>query len=255
MGSTRREFLELGALAALGGALGTSPSRLRLPARSRIKAVAFDGFPVIDPRPVAARAEELFPGRGAELMNAWRTRQFEYTWLRTLSHQYADFWHVTEEALRFAAKSLKLELPGETRDRLLGTYLELKAWPDVAPALKALKAAGIRMAFLSNFTAPMLDAALKNASLDGFFEPHLSTDRVRAYKPDPRAYQMGLDAFKLKRDEVAFAASAGWDVAGAAWFGYPTIWINRMDQPAEELGVAPAATGRDLRDLVAFVGA
>ena len=46
----------------------------------------------------------MFPGKGAELSNAWRTRQFEYTWLRTMSGRYADFWHVTEEALIFAAK-------------------------------------------------------------------------------------------------------------------------------------------------------
>jgi 2-haloacid dehalogenase len=37
-------------------------------------------------------------------------------------------------------------------------------------------------------------------------EPHLSTDRVKAFKPDPRAYQMGVDAFKLKKEEIAFAA-------------------------------------------------
>ena len=39
----------------------------------------------------------------------------------------------------------------------------------------------------------------------------LSTDLVRAYKPDPRAYQMAIDAFRLQGDEIAFAAFAGWD--------------------------------------------
>ena len=75
--------------------------------RNKIRAVAFDGFPIIDPRPVFAEVEEMFPGKGAELSNAWRTRQFEYTWLRTMSDRYADFWHVTEEALIFAAKLMK----------------------------------------------------------------------------------------------------------------------------------------------------
>ena len=62
------------------------------------KAIAFDGFPIIDPRPVALRAEALFPGRGGQLMEGWRTRQFEYTWLRTLSGRYADFWQVTQDS-------------------------------------------------------------------------------------------------------------------------------------------------------------
>jgi 2-haloacid dehalogenase len=133
------------------------------------------------------------------------------------------------------------------------SWLALKAWPDVAPGLQQLKSAGIRMAFLSNLTAAMLDAAVKNSALDGFFEPHLSTDRVRAFKPDPRAYQMGLDAFKLKKQEIAFAAFAGWDAAGAKWFGYPTFWVNRLNTPVEELGVTPDGIGSGLGDLVKFV--
>ncbi len=123
------------------------------------------------------------------------------------------------------------------------TWLGLKAWPDVAPALKQLKDAGIRMAFLSNLTEKMMDAVVKNSALEGFFEPHLSTDKVKVFKPDPRAYQMGIDAFKLGKQEIVFAAFAGWDAAGAKWFGYPTFWVNRRNAAIEELGVAPDGTG------------
>lgn len=225
----------------------------RFGGRTRPKAVAFDGFAIIDPRPVAARAEELFPGKGESLMNAWRTRQFEYTWLRTLSGNYADFWQTTQDALSFAASSLGLNLSGDARDRLMHTYLELKAWPDVAPALEQFRAAGIRVAFLSNFSAVMLDAAVSNAGLEDFFDPHLSTDRVRAYKPDPRAYQMALDAWRLSREEVVFCAAAGWDAAGAKWFGYPTFWLNRSQAPLEHLGLKPDGMGTGMPDLVKFV--
>jgi 2-haloacid dehalogenase len=34
---------------------------------------------------------------------------------------------------------------------------------------------------------------------------------------------MEIDAFTLKREEILFAAFAGWDAAGAKWFGYPTF--------------------------------
>jgi 2-haloacid dehalogenase len=148
---------------------------------------------------------------------------------------------------------LKIDLSADQRDQLMQTYLTLKAWPDVLPALKALRDAGIRMAFLSNFTDAMLDAAVRNSGLEGLLEDHLSTDQVRAFKPDPRAYQMGVDAFKLPKEEIAFAAFAGWDVAGARWFGYPTFWINRLNLPVEELGVVPDGVGSGLGDLVKFV--
>lgn len=199
--------------------------------------------------------ERLFPGKGAELGSAWRTRQFEYAWLRTLMGRYANFWQVTEEALVFAANTLKLDLTAEKRAHLMQAYLEIKAWPDALPALQLLRDANIRMAVLSNFTAPMLDAAVKNSGLEGIFEPHLSTDRVSAYKPDSRAYQMAIDAFGLKREEIAFAAFGGWDVAGAKAFGYPTFWVNRQNVPVEELGVAPDAIGTSLADLVRFLKA
>jgi 2-haloacid dehalogenase len=218
------------------------------------KAIAFDGFPIIDPRPVALRAEALFPGRGGQLMEAWRTRQFEYTWLRTLSGRYADFWQVTQEALAVAAAANGLDLTPDRGDRLMQTFLELKVWPDVAPALAALKVHGMRMAFLANPTVAMLEAPMRNAGLEGLLEAPLSTDRVRAYKPDPRAYQMGLDAFGLKREEIVFTASASWDAAGAKAFGYPSFWVNRANLPVESLGAAPDAIGSGMADLVTFVG-
>jgi 2-haloacid dehalogenase len=249
MFASRRDFVTLaagGAVAAIAGVPADG-------APAKIKAVAFDGFPIIDPRPVFAKVEEMFPGRGLELSNAWRTRQFEYTWLRTLGGHYADFRQVTEESLVYAAKTLRIDLSADQRDQLMQTWLTLKAWPDVAPALQALKAAGIRMAFLSNLTDAMMDSAVKNSALEGFFQPHLSTDRVKAFKPDPRAYQMGLDAFKLGKEQIAFAAFAGWDAAGAKWFGYPTFWVNRLNTPVEELGVTPDGMGPGLGDLVKFV--
>ena len=251
----RREFVALAA-GSVAAATAVAPlDQVRADNGMKIKAIAFDGFPIIDPRPVAAKTEELFPGRGLELGNAWRTRQFEYTWLRTLGGNYADFWQVTEQSLVFAAKMLKIDLSADQRDQLMQTYLRLKAWPDVLPALKALRYAGIRMAFLSNFTDAMLDAAIKNSGLEGLLEGHLSTDKVRAFKPDPRAYQMGVDAFKLPKQEIAFAAFAGWDAAGARWFGYPTFWVNRLNLPVEELGVVPDGVGSGLGDLVKFVTA
>jgi len=250
----RREFLQL---AAKGVAASTrlSPLGAQAATQPQFKAIAFDAFPIFDPRPVFGLAETLFPEKGSELSNAWRTRQFEYQWLRALSGHYADFWQITEDGLVFAAKLLQLELTPEKRAQLMQAYLGLKAWPDVPSALSALKETGIQLAFLSNMTTKMLDAGIKNAGLVGIFEYVLSTDQIRTYKPDPRAYQMAIDAFKLQREEIIFAAFAGWDAAGAKWFGYPTFWVNRLNLPAEELGVTPDAMGRDLTALVSFVKA
>ncbi|WGS87658.1 haloacid dehalogenase type II [Methylomonas sp. UP202] len=246
---TRREFLRLSGAASAGLLLPVTQAK----AANRIKAVAFDGFTTFDPRPIAALAETLFPGQGQTLAQSWRTRQFEYAWLRTLMGNYADFWQVTEEALIFAAQQHSLELTGEKRERLMQAFISLDAWPDAKAALLRLKASGLRLAFLSNFTATMLDACVKQAGLEGIFEEHLSTDRVKAYKPDPRAYRMGTEAFGLPREQIVFAAFGGWDAAGAKAFGYPTFWVNRVQAPREHLGVAADASGKTLTDLADFI--
>jgi 2-haloacid dehalogenase len=241
---------------AAGGAVASAlPATLAasMVAKPRYKAVAFDAFPIFDPRPVFALAETLFPGRGADLSSAWRTRQFEYQWLHALSRRYADFQQTTEQGLVFAAKTLTLDLTPEKRDQLMDAYLNLKSWPDVPQVLLSLKEAGIRLALLSNMTKKMLDTNARNAGLHGFFEYNLATDQIKTHKPDPRAYQMAIDAFKLRKEEIVYVAHAGWDAAGAKWFGFPTVWVNRLDAPTEELGVAADATGRNLTDLVSFV--
>jgi 2-haloacid dehalogenase len=234
-------------------ALTAFPSRSAGQPRAQrwCRAIAFDAFVIFDPRPVFTLAENLFPNRGSELNALWKTRQFEYTWLRTLSGQYVDFFSITRDALVFAAKSLKIDLKPDQREQLLQGYLHLKAWPDVAPGLRQLKGVGIKLGFLSNFSETMLAANLKSSGLEEFFDQMLSTDRVKAFKPDRRAYQMGIDAFKFKRAEVAFAAFGGWDAAGAKSFGYPTFWVNRLDSSEEELDAHADAIG-GMSGLVKF---
>ncbi|MBV8101746.1 MAG: haloacid dehalogenase type II [Verrucomicrobia bacterium] len=253
MSLNRRQFLNLAASGVATSLLVNGSTRADTPPTSR--AIAFDAFTIFDARPITALAEEFFPGRGTELTSLWRTRQFEYTWLRTLYGRYADFWQVTQDSLEFAAKMLKVELTGEKRERLMNGYLELKAFPDVSRALQVLKDAGLRLAFLANLTPQMLDAATKSSKLEGIFEYNLSTDAVKVYKPDARAYQMAIDAFKLPREEIVFAAFGGWDAAGAKNFGYPTFWVNRLNLPVEQLDVVPDGIGTTLTALVDFVKA
>ncbi len=244
----RREFLKISS-AAMAAGLSTTA----LAGSGRPKALAFDAFPVFDPRPAFALCEPLFPGKGTELANLWRTRQFEYQWLRALTGRYVDFLQATEDALVYACETLKLPLDADKRAKLVGAFLELKPWPDAPAALRALKAAGLRLIFLSNATPRMLEAGMRNAGIQDLFEQAVSTDRIASYKPDPRAYRLGTEALGLAREEILFVAFAGWDAAGAKSFGYPTFWVNRMSLPAEQLGAPADASGQNLNDLLAYL--
>ena len=247
MNIPRRRLLALtvGALAA--------PRVLAETMAPRWRAIALDGLVVFDTRRVQTVAEERLPGRGAALVTAWRSRQFEYQWLRTTGEQYADFLSVTSDSLEFAARSLGVELSPETRAALMDVYVTLDAWPDAAPALRMLRESGLQLAFLSNMTATMLKDGIARAGLGGLFDHVLSTDTVRAFKPAPRAYAIGPRALRLPTESILFVASAGWDAAGARWFGYPTYWVNRSAAPPEHLGPHADGVGPDLGSLVEYV--
>ena len=222
-------------------------------AAPRFKAVAFDYFVLFDADSVVSQAEELFPGKGRQLTTLWRTRQFEYTWLRSVAHRYVDFSVVTRDALTYSANATNLELTPDDERRLLDAYLHLSLWPDTVGTLQTLKRSGVRVIALSNFSPTMLRANAESAHIADLVDAFVSTDENRTYKPDPRAYQLGPDRLHLAKSAIVFAASAGWDAAGAKSFGYPTVWVNRANQPAEQLGVAPDATSPGLAGLLEFV--
>src|SRR6266851_7992877 len=105
-----------------------------------IDALVFDAYGTLfDVHSLAATVERLFPGRGAELSQLWRSKQLEYTWLQSLMlspmQRREDFAAITAHALDFAADALHLTLTAPARHRLLDAYLDLSPYPDVAPVL------------------------------------------------------------------------------------------------------------------------
>jgi 2-haloacid dehalogenase len=243
-------FIGLAAASFVGQTL---PRPVDAAARPRFKAVAFDYLVLFDPNSVVPVVEQTFPGKGQELTQLWRTRQFEYTWLRSITGRYVDFFAVTEDALVYAANAMKLELTLARKQRLLNAYLHLTPWPDTADTVRQLRSAGVRVIVLANFSPKMLHANAENAGLTGLFDALVSTDANRTYKPDPRAYRLGMERLRLAKHEILFAAFGGWDAVGARAFGYPTVWVNRFNQPLEQLGVRPDETFTDLKGLLEFV--
>ena len=247
----RRKFLRLAAHGALGTAVSTA--QLYAGIGRPIKAIAFDAFPIFDPRPIFGLVKQLYPKKGRAFSILWRTRIFEYTWLRTSAGVYQDFWSCIDDALVYTARELQLSLSSSNRQKLMQAFLSIKSYSDVSPVLSRLRASGVKLAFLSNMSEGMLNAGIVNSGLQGYFDHILSTDRVKTFKPDPRAYQMAVDTFSLEKDEIAFAAYASWDAVGARWFGYPTVWVNRLNFQEEVLGTQANRTGTDLSVVEDFV--
>ena len=240
-----------GIAVAMKGAHTTA--RLDAAAQPRFKAVAFDYLVLFNPDSIVSDVERIVPGKGGEFTNLWRTRQFEYSWLRSITSRYVDFHAVTEDALVYTARTLQVVLTAEQKQRLLDAYLHLSPWPDAADGLRRLRESGVRVITIANFSPTMLRSNAEHAGMTRLFDALVSTDANHTYKPDPRAYQLGIDRLHVAKHDIVFAAFGGWDAAGAKSFGYPTVWVNRFDQPIEELGVRPDRTVHDLSGLLDFV--
>lgn len=221
-----------------------------------IQAIVFDAYGTLfDVYSISALAEKLFPARGAALAELWRDKQIEYTRLRTMCSMYKPFWEVTQDALVFACRKLKLDLTLDAQNMLMSQYAKLKAFPENLPVLQQLKAMGLKLAILSNGNPQMLDSAVEASGMRGVFNHILSVDAVKKFKTAPEAYQLGPDVFGLSARNILFVSSNCWDACGATWFGYTTFWVNRAGAPLEELGVTPDATGTDMKALLQFVQA
>jgi 2-haloacid dehalogenase len=235
------------------GAVATPPNARTSTRPTRYAAVAFDYLVLFDPDSVVPVAEREFPGKGRPFTDIWRARQFEYSWLRSVAERYVDFWTLTEDALNYAGHALQVELTPAKKRRLMDAYLRLAPWPDTVDALRRLRAAGVRVITLTNFSPAMLRAHAGHAGVGTLFDALISTDANHTYKPDPRAYQLAIDRLRLPKHRIVFAAFGGWDAAGAKSFGYPTVWVNRFGQPAEELGFRADRTVTDMNGLLDFV--
>jgi 2-haloacid dehalogenase len=145
-------------------------------AAPRFKAVAFDNFVIFNPNSVAPEVEKAFPGKNTEFTKAWRAKQFEYGFLRSITGRHEDFFKVTEDALVYTAAAMQLPLPPEMRQRLLNAYLSLQPWPEAVPALRQLKAAGVRIITIANFSGRMLRANAEGAGIVDLFDELLSTE-------------------------------------------------------------------------------
>ena len=215
-----------------------------------MKALVFDAYGTLfDPYSVGQGCEREFPGAGAAVAQAWRAKQLEYTWLRSLMARYEDFWKITLAALEYACRAQGLELSPETKARLMDEYLRLAPYPGAVETLSRLKQSGRRLLILSNGTPGMLSAVVENAGLAEVFEQVLSVHTVKIYKPSPAVYQLAATRTKLERGAIGFVSSNFWDISGATSFGFHTYWINRAGATPDGLGYAPEATVASLAEL------
>lgn len=183
------------------------------------------------------------------LAATWRERQLQYSWIRAIAGEHADFWQVTGEALDYALESEGLAGDAQLHERLMGLYRELSAYPEVQDVLGALKDAGQGTGILSNGSPEMLQAAVASAGIGRLLDHVLSVESVGVFKPSAKVYDLVGRAFGCEAGQVLFVSSNGWDAAAATGYGFRTVWVNRAGAPVERLPWRPRHILPDLSGL------
>lgn len=220
----------------------------------RIGACVFDAYGTLfDVHSAVGRHAERLGTEAAEISQTWRTKQLEYTWLRSLMRRYVPFAQVTADALDYALDAHGID-DAALRDDLLEAYLCLDAYPEVSAVLERLRSAGITRAILSNGDARMLERAVEAAGLSACLDAVLSVDSVGVYKPDPRVYELACTELGVEPSAVSFQSANAWDAVGAAAYGFRVVWCNRFSQAPERLSPAPDVEARDLNAVLEVLG-
>lgn len=219
-----------------------------------IEACVFDAYGTLfDVHSAVGNLRDEVGPRHAELSMLWRTKQLEYTWLRSLMRAHCDFWQLTSDALKYAMDVTELR-DDALHEKLMQAYLQLDAFPEVPGVLNLLKKAGLPTAILTNGSPMMIEAAVNSAGLNDVISHQLSIESVGIYKPDPRVYQLASDTLGIAPEKICFQSSNAWDAAGAAHFGFQVAWVNRYSQPVERLPGKPGVVISDLEGLLGVVG-
>jgi len=211
-----------------------------LPSLAPIDAIVFDAYGTLfDVSSAAARWREALGTQADAISATWRRKQLEYSWLRSLMGAHADFWQLTAAALDYACERHAI-VDASLRQRLLETYREPSAYPEVPSMLRAIRGAGFKTAILSNGAPSMLQAAVEAADLAAEFDAILSVESVGVFKPHPSVYQLAVDRLGVAAGRILFRQLERMGHCGRRPFRIP----RGLDQSRGRAARAPAGGTR-----------
>ena len=211
----------------------------------KYRSIVFDAYGTLFDINAAAQKSALVSSNSIlqrnwkELAEIWRKKQIEYTWLQNILGSHTDFLDITKISLDFALEEMTLDQEPKLRKTLLDLYRKSEAYPEVVQVLEDLNDRGVKLSILPNGTPEMLLSACASTRIEKLLDFIVSVEDIGIFKPDGRVYELVNSKMEYKISEVLFVSSNGWDIMGAAKFGFSTAWINRNKKPVERMQWKP----------------
>lgn len=128
---------------------------------------------------------------------------------------------------------------------------EPKLFADVAPGLESLRER-FRLAVLTNSATDEAQKKLEETRIGGLFDFVAGTDEVKAFKPHPRVYELGVARAGVDAGDTCMVAAHAWDLLGARRAGMRTAYLART-QPWPTMLDEPDFTAPDLAALAGVI--
>src|SRR4051794_2627988 len=226
-------------------------------ARQPIRAITIDALgTLLELLPPAPRLRSQLGALGVEvsLEQAGRAMRAEigfyrdHLWMGRDAAGLAELRRRCTEVLRGA---LDLALDAAAVERALLAAIHFEPFPDAAPALRTLRAAGVKLVAASNWDVS-LHEQLDRTGLTPLLDGALSSAEVGASKPDPEIFVRALALAGARPEEALHVGDdLEADVGGALAAGVTPVLIDREGALAPPAGVRRIASLAELPALCA----
>ncbi|MCZ2815651.1 HAD family hydrolase [Modestobacter sp. VKM Ac-2984] len=213
--------------------------------RTRPDVVAFDvNETLLDISPLGAALAEQ--GQSADLLPAVFSRAL----LTGFAATTAGTWFPFRAAFETSVAQVT-GLPADACAAVAGSFMELSPHPDVEPALRLLTAAGVRVVTLSHGSPGVVEAGLTRGGVAALVERTLTSESIRAWKPNREAYLWAAGVCGVAPERMALVAAHSWDVLGAGRAGLTTGFTSgRSEKVFADVYAPPHVQGGSLVEVV-----
>jgi 2-haloacid dehalogenase len=212
--------------------------------RTRPLVVAFDvNETLLDLAPVGAALVEH--GQSADLLPTVFARTLATGFAGTVTGRRFTFRAAFEASL-----AQLTGLPAADRGRVADAFLELSPHPDVEPALRLLREAGVPAVTLSHGSPGVAEAGLTRGGVAVLVAQTLTTESIGAWKPAREAYLWAAGRCGVDPGAMALVAAHAWDVQGAQSAGLTGAFVPRSERLYADVYGAPDVQGRSLVEAV-----
>jgi 2-haloacid dehalogenase len=174
---------------------------------------------------LALRNGEAQPQPGRELRDRWEAIQFGL-----LQEEYRPYRDVLAQSLRTWMDERGYPWRDEEGEALLRSMRSWQPFPDTRPALLEARAAGLKLAIVSNTDRDIIEHSLRHIGVP--FDAVITAEDARAYKPADAVFDHALTQFDLPPEDILHVAFGfKYDIGPAARHGMSTAWVNRHAEP------------------------